>query len=200
MLPFILVYFFNVVAARVSKKSYFTRYTHYIWHYLLLYLLFPGSTHETRKRRFHFIFMNAWGLFLGVQMFWYADNYNVLRQLGKGVTKNQRLLYWIDFVIHTGPIGLLLLLKGKERRKFGLPEITISPSLRPWRDANFGPPGAFSGLLPFGMHIGYSFFIRGDSDLRKLYEVESTDEDVRKGWILFFIAYMSADAFAVVLH
>src|SRR5579875_216119 len=49
-----------------------------------------------------------------------CPNVLVYRQLGKGTINNQGLLYWVDFVFHTGPGGLLL--KTKERRKFGSPD------------------------------------------------------------------------------
>ncbi len=148
-----------------EKKGHICHYSFWIWGYLFLFLIF-------RRGRW-FIFQKTWGLFLGTQLLWLYDKYDILNQIGKSYTNTKPLIYLGDLLVHGSPLLIAYLTIRGNNKKMIVP--------------------TGSGPLVFSLHLLYSYLLTGGYDIADMYEIKTTKDRMIAGWCIFFACYTSGE-------
>jgi len=164
MIPYLLPYSLLVLNGR-RREGRSRQYSYWVWTYVLLSVTFPTLF------PLNFAFQNASTLFLGTQVFWYVDRYDLLYQVAKNRIKSKFLIHSIDLFVHTAPLVITLHLlhrRGGERTNLK------------------------SGILLFLLHFTYGFLLGGSYQVDKFYRVTAKPGSVVKGWLIFCFFYLTS--------
>lgn len=167
-----------------EKKGHICHYSFWIWGYLFIFLL-------SRKGRW-FIFQKTWGLFLGTQVFWLYDRYDILHQIGKTYTtkaekygintklRKNLLIYLGDLFVHGFPLLITYLAIKNDDKKMIVP--------------------TGSGSLVFALHLLYAYILTGGYNIADMYEIKTTKDRMIAGWLIFFLSYTSGEYISHMIH
>jgi hypothetical protein len=158
------------------------QYSFWIWGYLIIFALRTCLRMDIADEERIFVHQNVLGLFLGTQVFWMIDRYDILYQIGKRKPHLSKWkLHFGDLFVHATPY---LVYRGLMHT--GEHNINFLSLLRTYHSISLYI------IVPF-LHLFYGVFIRGIRDVGDVsvyYHVITTRKTLVVGWVVFFISYL----------